>query len=495
MAAARRLPDHAAQLRAALVDPAAVLRGLGLWDGARRQGQGRRYVFRCPWHGEKNASCSIEAGPNEGTLRAKCFSCGAGGDVLALVAAVHRLDARQDFQRILDIGAEIARIHLDRGPGAVAPGPPRAAPASSPRAAPPAPRAEPRPALSPASFAAGVARLLSLSPLGGSPLAAGVEARGLLREALADGWGALPVDVGALLPELQRPDLAWLAVPGGVRAPEHRLLIPWRAPGGAVWTLQRRYALQTGEEIPSKGGKYTLPEASYHRPAAEYPYGADAAELQTAEEVWLVEGAADVLAVRALNRAGLLGGQRRSLVALGLAGVALWPKVRDWTLQQARGRRVFLALDSDRAGQDAARDMGPDFRRAGATLVRLQRPGEGFKDWADASKARLGAGRQRPAAPSTPRPEAPEEESKPPGPPANDAGELPEERAARLGYRIDASGAWLEPGEASLAPFLPRFAVGYRRTAHEEHDHQELQRRILADCAEKIGARFDRTRA
>ena len=241
------------------------------------------------------------------------------------------------------------------------------------------------------------------------------------------------------------------------------MLIPWHAPGGAVWTLQRRYALQTGEETPSKGGKYTLPDASQHRPAVEYPYGADAAELQTAEEVWLVEGAADVLAVRALNRASLLpGGRRRSLVALGLAGVAHWPKVRDWTLQQARGRRVFLALDSDRAGQDAARDMGPDFLGAGATHVRLQRPGEGFKDWADASKARLGAGRQRPAAPSTPRPEAPEEKNEPPGPPANDAGELPEERAARSSYRVDRWGSWVDrDAPDGPPPFLPRFTIGY----------------------------------
>lgn len=479
MAAARTLPDHAAQLRAALVDPAAVLRGLGLSDGARREG--RRYIFRCPWHGEKNPSCAISHGPNEGTLRARCFSCGAGGDVLALVAAVHRLDVRRDFQRVLDIGAGLAGIHLDRGPGAAAPGPPRATP-PAPSAA--APRAEPRPALSPASFAAGVAHLLTLSPLEGSPLAAGVEARGLLREALADGWGALPADVGALLPELRRPELVWLAAAGGVRAPEHRLLIPWRAPGGAVWTLQRRYALQTGEEIPSKGGKYTLPDASQHRPAAEYPYGADAAELQTAEEVWLVEGAADVLAVRALNREGLLGGQRRSLVALGLAGVALWPKVRDWTLQQARGRRVFLALDSDRAGQDAARRMVADFLGAGATRVRLQRPGEGFKDWADASKARLGAGRQRPAAPSTPRPEAPEEKNEPPGPPANDAGETAEERAARFGYRINRWGSWVELGEPDGPPPIhPRFAVGYVRSHEEERAHQELQRRIRAYCA------------
>ncbi len=478
MAAVRSsLPDHAAQLRAALVDPAAVLRGLGLWARARREG--RRYVFLCPWHGEKNPSCRIEPGPNEGTLRAKCFSCNAGGDVLALIAAVHRLDARRDFQRILDIGAELAGIHLDRGPATGAPRPPRAAPAPPPA---PAPRAEPRPALSPVAFAAGVEQLLALSPLGGSSLAAGLEARGVLREALADGWGALPVDLAPLLPELQRPELAWMAAPGGIRSPEHRLLIPWRAPGGQVWTLQRRYAPLTGEEVPAKGGKYMLPDAAQHRPAAEYPYGADSPDLQTAEELWLVEGAVDVLALRALNAGGFLAGKRRSLVALGLAGVPHWPKVRAWTLQQARGRRVFLALDADRAGEDAVRGLVADFQRAGA--VRRQRPGSGFKDWAEATAAKLGAGRQRPAAAPADAPEAPEEESKPPGPPANDSHETAEERAARHGYRLNRWGSWVELGEPDgLPPFHPRFALGYVRSPEEERDHQELQRRIRAYCA------------
>jgi DNA primase len=473
------LPDHAAQVRAALVDPVALLRGLGLGAGARREG--RRYVCRCPWHGEKNPSCSIEPGPNEGTLRARCFSCGAGGDVLALIAAVHQLDARRDFQRILDIGAGLAGIHLDRGPVSGASRPPRAAPAPPPA---PAPRADPRPALSPVAFAAGVERLLALSPLGESSLAPGLEARGVLREALADSWGALPVDVGPLLPELQRPELAWLAAPGGLRSPEHRLLIPWRAPGGQIWTLQRRYAPRTGEEVPAKGGKYMLPDASQHRSAAEYPYGADSPDLQTAEELWLVEGAVDVLAVRALNAAGQLRGQRRSLVALGLAGVAHWPKVRVWTLAQARGRSVFLALDADRAGEDAVRGLVADFQRAGAVRVRRQRPGSGFKDWAEATAAKLGAGRQRPAPAPAPQPAAPEEESEPPGPPANDTGETAEERAARFGYRINRWGSWVELGEPDGPPPIhPRFAVGYVRSHEEERAHQELQRRIRAYCA------------
>ena len=474
---ARSLPDHGAQVRTALTDPVALLRGLGLWAGARREG--RRYVFRCPWHGEKNPSCAIEVGPNEGTLRAQCFSCGAGGDVLSLIAAARRLDGRRDYQRILDIGAELAGIYLDRGPVAGAPSPPRAAPAPPPA---PAPRAETRPVLSPASFTAGVTRLLALSPLEGSSLAAGLEGRGVLRGALADGWGVLPGDARALLPELQLPELAWLVAPGGVRSPEHRLLIPWRAPGGQVWTLQRRFAPRTGEEVPAKGGKYLLPDGAQYRPAEEYPYGAEAPELQTAEELWLVEGAVDVLAVRALNDAGLLpGGKRRLLVALGLAGVAHWPRVRAWALQQARGRHVFLALDSDRAGEDAVQGMVAGFHQAGAARVRRQRPGAGFKDWAEATAAKLGAGRQRPAAAPAAASEAPEDDQEPPGPPANDAIEAPEERAARFGYRINPWGSWVEAGEPDgPAPFLARFAVRYARSPREKPAHQELQYQVHA---------------
>lgn len=84
----------------------------------------------------------------------------------------------------------------------------------------------------------------------------------------------------------------------------------------------------------------------------------------------------------------------------------------------------------------------------------------------------------------------------PPCPPAPlrslaDPHEPPERRAARFGYRIDAFGSWLEPGEASVPPFLPRFAVGHRRTPEEEREASALLDRIRTYCAQVI----DRTPA
>ena len=67
----------------------------------------------------------------------------------------------------------------------------------------------------------------------------------------------------------------------------------------------------------------------------------------------------------------------------------------------------------------------------------------------------------------------------------------PEHRAARHGYRIDASGAWVEEGKASVAPHLPRFAVGHRRTPEEEREASALLDRIRTYCAQVI----DRTHA
>lgn len=454
---AANLPDHGAQLRAELLDVRAVLRGLGLLDGAVREASGRRFKIRCPWHHEKTPSCAVDVGPKEGTLRARCFSCGQGGDVLALIAAVHRLDGRRDYQRILELGAELARVSLDFGPAS-----PARAPAARtvPRPASP----PPAPSVAPEAFARGVQELLAALPLGGS-LAGGIEARGVLDEARADGWGALPTGAEAarLCAELKgRPELAWLLAPVGFRLPEHRLLIPWRAPGGRIWTLQRRYAPVHGAENPPREGfKYALPPGDAHRPRGSFPYGADSPELASADEVWIVEGAVDVLAVRALNARGLLAGGRRRLVALGLPGLGAWGQVKDWTLEQVRGRPVYLALDADEAGQEATARIGADCHRAGASKVRRQRPGSGFKDWGEAAAARIGQARE--PAPKAKEPaEEPAEESEPPGP-ANDAPEAPAAPVSAVVPRLD-------------EPETP-----------EEQQRHELQTRAELECYRLLG--------
>ena len=102
----RDLSAVARELRhtAVLADPRRLVAALGREKGAQRQSSG--VTILCPWHGERSPSCSVTRGP-DGTVRAKCFSCDATGDALALVAVAHGLDLRHDFRLVL---VEAARL-------------------------------------------------------------------------------------------------------------------------------------------------------------------------------------------------------------------------------------------------------------------------------------------------------------------------------------------------------------------------------------------------
>lgn len=409
MMTATNLPDDGAVLEELLAarGPVAVLAWLGL---THRRIRSTRARLCCPFHQEHTPSAILEVGPR-GSLRLHCFGAcnGRTWDVHGLVAQVHGLDVRRDYPRVLALEADFVGYEL-RAPAR------ESAHRPVPRPAP-APPVETGPSITPGDFARGADALLALSPLEGS-VAVGLVSRGVLEHARADGWGELPEDVSSECPELDagdgfeaddlaaselvaqlrgRPELGWLLGPGGLVLPEHRLLIPWRAPGGEMWTLERRYAPRYGDEKPPKGGKYAQPDRRHHQPRAVYPYGADAAELGTATELWLVEGALDVLAVRALNARGLLtaDGSPRHLVVLGLPGVGAWPQVRPWVLERVRGRAVLVALDADGAGETLVAAIGTDCHAAGAVRVTRKRPPEGCKDWADVSARELGLARAR----------------------------------------------------------------------------------------------------
>lgn len=124
----RNITFDAHGIKRRLVDCANVAHALGLADGARRQSTG--LTVCCPWHAERSPSCSLTVGP-DGTLRAFCFGCGQGGDVLSLAAAALGLDVRADFARVAQELA--ARCGLDRSaplppPRRLAPPPPRRPP-------------------------------------------------------------------------------------------------------------------------------------------------------------------------------------------------------------------------------------------------------------------------------------------------------------------------------------------------------------------------------
>lgn len=98
-----------AELRRRLDDPSRVVAALGLGRGARRQARG--WIVACPAHEDKNPSCSIRVG-RDGTLQCKCQACGFSADVLGLIAAVHGLDPRREFKRVLERAGEIAGLDL-----------------------------------------------------------------------------------------------------------------------------------------------------------------------------------------------------------------------------------------------------------------------------------------------------------------------------------------------------------------------------------------------
>ena len=352
--------DELDGLRRYLADPLHVCTVLGLRRSAKRQAGG--LLVLCPWHQEKTASCSVTRG-SDGTLRANCFSCGAAGDVLSLVAAVRGLDLDRDFKEVVEEASAIA--------GKAPPDSSRieAIPDDIPRAA--ARLADDR-------FSSIIAPLAHLGRLDDSRVAGDVTAyltkRGLIEEARRDGWFALPAageaQVGwcGVLRDCFAPDdldRSGLFARRGFVWPEHRLCIPWRARDGTIVTLQRR-------RLDDVQPKYVFPKA--RRPAAAY--GVEhLAGVRASMPIALVEGAVDVLATRAIY--GAVGIRR---LPLGLPGLAGWR--REWA-ELGRKRKVYIAFDADAAGEAAVERVARQLYDAGAADVIRVVPEHG-KDWAQA---------------------------------------------------------------------------------------------------------------
>lgn len=350
------MSDDARRIRAALADPLDVARRLGLLDGAKRQARG--VLVRCPnGHDKRAPSCSLTTGADD-TLRVRCFGCGLAGDAFTLVAACDGLDARRDFRAVFLRAAELAGVEAS-GPSTSRK---EGAPAPSPRRAPlpPAHDAARFDALARAILTAG-----NLDAPSSADVASYLDARGLLALARADGWGALP-SFASLDVDPAELRASGLVLPSGEgwTHPAHRLCIPWRGLDGAIATIQRRRC------DAAEGDRYALPSGR----APVVPYGAEAlARAPSGAAIVIVEGAADVLAARALARG--------PIVALGVPGVGAWRA--SWATL-ATGRRALVALDADAAGDRAADVLARDLAAAGAVEVCRVRPPSGAKDWCDA---------------------------------------------------------------------------------------------------------------
>jgi DNA primase len=397
------------EIRQRLSSPRHLIEGLGLEGHA----EGGGYKILCPAHNERSPSCSLSKG-DDGTLRVKCFGCDLAGDVFTLLGAIRGLNTASNFPEIKGWAAELANVSLGRGPGSA---PRRPAPPPPPRPVPALPGPPNRAEL---AFDRGARALLALCPLAGS-VGAGLAFRGILAEAQRDGWGELPPEawrltgrdleqaeangfatedrarlelLQALAAGRHLRDLVWLIKAGSIVHGEHRMLIPWRRPSGEINELQRRYATRNGdgaEKAPDRTPKYLFANAKDYAPQARYAYGVESADLAQAEEIWVVEGAVDVLAVRALNRA------RQAplrLAALGLPGVAGWKQVSASVLAHVRGRVVRVALDNDaepkQGVEEAIEKITYEATRAGARECRRAVPPGQIKDWGDYCAVKLG---------------------------------------------------------------------------------------------------------
>lgn len=103
-------PDYAREIRFALTDARELCDRLGMLSDRKgwvRQAGG--VIVRCPWHGENRPSCSVRVA-RDGTIAAKCFSCGATGDALSLIAAVRGLSIKRDFRVLMVEAAELAGL-------------------------------------------------------------------------------------------------------------------------------------------------------------------------------------------------------------------------------------------------------------------------------------------------------------------------------------------------------------------------------------------------
>jgi DNA primase len=244
------------------------------------------------------------------------------------------------------------------------------------------------PVVSNARFAELVAPLFHLGALrdaGAGDVEDYLHARGLLEAARLDGWAALPraskqdALVRVLVEGLGEEDFleAKLVRPRDGRLElvwsEHRLVIPWRDPAGAMVNVQRRLLrAPSGPREP----RYVFP--SGRRP--RHPYGIEQlATVPSDTPIVFVEGAIDVLALRALDAGA---GVRR--VVLGLPGLDAWQPA--WAAL-ARGRTACVAVDGDRAGDDRVEEIAANLFDAKARRVVRLRP-KGGKDWAEVLGAR-----------------------------------------------------------------------------------------------------------
>lgn len=321
--------DERDQVRARLCEPAEVCRLMGVQG--KRVGKGQ--LIRCLWHQpDRNPSCSVTKGP-DGTLRYKCFSCGATGDVFGLAAAAWDMDVKSDFTLLLDRLCDMSGVERRSSRQNI--GSRRALKqVKEPTTDEYVPTVE----------GLHLAYLHGTQPITEGEVADYLRSRGLWAKACEHGWRELDAEsleytVGERLSMGGNVDdyVTLGLIEAGthkVRHAHHKLCIPWPDPQGNLVTMQRR----TIDDSKSRA-KYIFPPDL----PPTWPYGVDRYLGQGA--VVITEGAMDALAVEVLLPEQ---GTLPDPVGIALPGASTpWQPQWDYLL---RGRCVF-ATDSDEAGQ------------------------------------------------------------------------------------------------------------------------------------------------
>lgn len=314
------------------VDLVRVATGM-LGQPAKRQG--RRLLWRCPFHDDHNPSFQVD--PDR--RRWDCYVCGIGGDAIELVKRHERVD----FSQAKRIAAELSGIMAPSAMERRAPLRPEAVPAAA-KAARPLP-----------------GRSSGLPPDEASTLV--TEAAGRLWT--PEGTQALAYLRGRRLSDetIRAARLGWtpgvmLSTRDGDRYYRARgVVIPWfdgerlakvqiRQPEGSqpkyTEAFRDRPALYPGPELISQGFPLVIAEGVFDR-------------LSLAQEL------RDLAAVVTLGGAG--DSKPAPEILATMLAAAPW----------------FLALDADEAGDKAAANWPP-------RAIRV-RPPKPFKDWTEAAQA------------------------------------------------------------------------------------------------------------
>ncbi len=323
------------------VDTTALKQANPIEDVAARYGielrpQGRALVGRCPLHADGGR-------PNFFIYRQsqswRCYRCNVGGDVVTLVELVEQLSFREAADRL--------------GAGQLAsPGPTRTVPKR-----PPVQRDAPEP--EGAAVLRAAVTLYHQRLLGDHEALAYLEGRGIDRATIERCQVGYAVG-DQLLPILRWRGLPlWAALGTGLvnrHGHEHlagRIVVPELRQGRPVWLIGRRLASSAGDDAPKYLGL----------PGRKPLLGWDEARAQPT--VVLVEGVFDFLTLRMWG-----------YPVLALLGTDLR---QDLVADLRSFRRVYLVLDSDDAGFEAACRLQ---QQIGPTAVPVALP-DGIKDVAE----------------------------------------------------------------------------------------------------------------